>query len=64
MHNLTTNIARFREILIQAYGADNLYDGNFRRYPNSPKASDIEIVAIAIAAEAMEIESENNLFKY
>ena len=63
MHNLTTNIARFREILIQAYGADNLYNGNFRRYPNSPKASDIEIVAIAIAAEAMEIESENNHFK-
>jgi hypothetical protein len=31
-------------------------------YPNQPKASDIEIVALAFAAEAMQIDSENMLY--
>ena len=62
MHNLTSNIAKFRQLLINAYGAENLTNGNFRRYPNKPKASDIEIVAVAFTAEAMQIDSENMLF--
>jgi hypothetical protein len=62
MHNLIANITKFRQLLINVYGADNLKDGNFKSYPNSPKASDIEIVAIAFASESMGIISENLLF--
>lgn len=49
-------------MLIEVYGSDNLINGNFRRYSNQPKASDIEIVALAFTAEAMQIDSENMLF--
>ena len=62
MHNLLANIAKFRQLLTETYGADNLTNGNFRRYSNQPKASDIEIVAISFAAEAIQIDSENMLF--
>jgi len=53
------NIAKFRQLLINAKSAENLTNGNFRRYSNLPKASDIEIVAMAFSAEAMQIDSEN-----
>jgi IS5 family transposase len=62
MHNLLANIAKFRQLLIEVYGSDNLINGNFRRYSNQPKASDIEIVALAFAAESMQIDSENMLY--
>lgn len=62
MHNLIANITKFRQLLIEVYGADNLTNGNFRRYSNQPKASDIEIVALAFTAEAMQIDSENMLY--
>ena len=62
MHNLIANITKFRQLLIEVYGSDNLINGNFRRYSNQPKASDIEIVALAFTAEAMQIDSENMLF--
>jgi hypothetical protein len=57
MHNLLANTAKFRQLLTETYGADNLTNGNFRCYSNQLKASDIEIVAIAFAAEAMQIDS-------
>ncbi len=62
MHNLVTNIIKFRQLLTEVYGPDKLINGNFRQYPNQPKVSDIEIVALAFAAEAMQIDSENMLF--
>ena len=62
MHNLIANITSFRKLLINVYGADNLKDGNYRSRPNLPKASDIEIVAIAFDSEAMGIISKNLLF--
>jgi hypothetical protein len=62
MHNLLANIAKFRQLLIEVYGSDNLINGNFRRYSNQPKAPDIEIVALAFAAESMQIDSENMLY--
>ena len=57
-----SNINKFCQLLINVYGVDNLKDGIFRNYTNPPKASDIEIVAIAFASEAMGITSENLLF--
>ena len=62
MHNLLANIAKFRQLLIEVYGSDNLINGNFRRYSNQPKAPDIEIVALAFAADLMQIDSENMLY--
>ena len=62
MHNLLANIAKFRQLLIEVYDFDNLINGNFRRYSNQPKALDIEIVALAFAAESMQIDSENMLY--
>ncbi len=63
MHNLITNIAKFRNLLTDCYGVDNLTNGNFRNYSNQPKASDIEIIALTLAAESQGIISENNLFQ-
>jgi IS5 family transposase len=62
MHNLITNIAKFRNLLSDCYGVDNLTNGNFRNYSNQPKAPDIEIIALTLAAESQGIISENNLF--
>jgi Transposase DDE domain len=37
-------------------------DNNFAKYPNMPKMSDIQIVALAITSESLSIDSENLLF--
>ena len=63
MHNLITNIAKFRNLLTDCYCVYNLTNGNFRNYSNQPKASDIEIIALTLAAESQGIISENNLFQ-
>jgi hypothetical protein len=63
MRNLTANIAKFRQLLINAYGADNLTNGNLRHYPNQPNATDIETIAISLATESQGIISENYLFQ-
>ena len=63
MHNLIANIAKFRQLLIEVYGTDNLTNGNFKHYPNQPKATDIEIIALTLAAESQGIISENYLFQ-
>ena len=58
MHNLLSNIATFHELLTKTNGSNNLKNGNFRRYLNQPKASDLDIVIIAFASEAIQIDSE------
>jgi hypothetical protein len=60
MHNLTTNIAKFHQLLINAYGAENLTNGNFCSCPSQPKAFDIDIVT----SEAMQIDFENIIFQF
>lgn len=62
MHNLKTNFDKIIGIVKSAIG-DCLYsDGNFYKYRNKPKMSDIEIVALALTAESLGIDSENLLF--
>jgi hypothetical protein len=41
------------------YGTDILTNGNLKLYPNQPKATDIEIIALTLAAESQGIISEN-----
>jgi hypothetical protein len=62
MHNLKTNFDKISQICkthLNDYIIDN---DNFYRYSNMPKMSDIQIVALAITAESLSIDSENLLF--
>ena len=63
MHNLIANVTKFRQLLIEVYGADYLINGNFRHYSNQPKVFDIELIALSFAAESQGIISENNLYQ-
>ena len=62
MHNIKTNF----DIIL--YICNNLLkdylsvDGNFENYRNKPKLPDIQVVALAITAESLSIDSENLLF--
>ncbi|TQM49927.1 DDE family transposase [Arcticibacter tournemirensis] len=62
MHNLKTNFDKILEISKLALTEYMLADGNFFKYRNLPKLSDIEIVALSITSEALGIDSENLLF--
>ena len=62
MHNIKSNFGKILEITKSIF-ADSLDpDGNFTHYPNKPKMSDIEVVALSCTAEALAIDSENWLF--
>ena len=62
MHDLPAMYNHFLDVLRDA--TEQYFDdsGNHNYYPNPPKLSDIEVVALACAAEALEIDSENLLF--
>jgi hypothetical protein len=62
MHNIKTNFDIISDIcndLLKDYLIEN---GNFYVYRNKPKMADIQIVALALTAEALSIDSENLLF--
>lgn len=62
MHDLPAIYKHFFDIVTCV--AEDYFDekGNSRFYPNPPKLSDLEVVALACCAEALEIDSENLLF--
>jgi hypothetical protein len=62
MHNFTANLESIIEIAKEGFKDGIDEDGNFRFYPNIPKSSDIQIIALAILAEAQSMDSENLLF--
>lgn len=62
MHNLKTNFDKFLNITKSVFKDQINSLGNFRSYPNTPKMSDIEILALSNAAESIGIDSENYLF--
>ena len=63
MHNFEAQVRRMMENL-QVVFADRLQpDGNFYFYPNRPKLSDIELLAISVVGESFSINSENALFQ-
>lgn len=62
MHNLKANFDKFL-VIAKSVFLDSLYpDGNFKRYSNQPKMSDIQVIALSCVAEALAIDSENWLF--
>jgi Transposase DDE domain len=62
MHNIKTNFDIIFDICKSIFKDDVFDDGNFYKYPNKPKMSDIQLVALSLTAESLSIDSENHLF--
>jgi hypothetical protein len=59
MHNLKTNFDKFFNITKSVF-KDHLNESdNFFYYPNKPKLSDCEIIALSVTGESIGIDSEN-----
>ena len=62
MHNLKTNFDKILDIT-KSFFQDSLNtDGNYYFYPNKPKMSDCEVIALSVLCETIGIDSENYLF--
>lgn len=62
MHNLKTNFDKILDIT-KSFFQDSLNaDGNYYFYPNKPKMSDCEVIALSILCETIGIDSENYMF--
>lgn len=64
MHDLRTSYKKCMKLLRMSCQKLFEYDGktNTRKYTNKPILSDIEVVCLAITAEALQIDSENLLW--
>ena len=62
MHNLKSNFDKFLNITKSFYKGSITADGNYYFYPNKPKMSDCEIIALTLVGETIGIDSENYLF--
>lgn len=62
MHNLGANFNKFLTIAKSVFQDEIDVQGNFKFYPNRPKMSDIQIIALSCLAESLSIYSENWLF--
>jgi len=62
MHNIKSNFDIIFDICKSIFKDDVFDDGNFFKYPNKPKMSDIQLVALSLTAESLSIDSENHLF--
>lgn len=63
MHNLMAKLALFSHIAKTLFKGELDAQGNFRKYPKEPKSSDIQIIALAIYAEAHSMDSENWFYR-
>ena len=59
MHDIKTNYDKILEIVETFFKNELDRSGNFRFYPNPPKMSDKQVIALSLCAEAMGIDSEN-----
>jgi len=62
MHNLSANFLIFLDIAKSVFKSCADSDGNLKFYPRKPKLSDCEVLALALAAESIGIDSETYLF--
>ena len=62
MYNLKANFDKILPIIKCSLSEFLLPDGNFEKYRNTPKWSDIEVVTLAILAEIISLDSESWLF--
>lgn len=63
MRNLYTKFVRLLEICKQISNNLVIERGNIRRLGLIPRYSDLEVIALSMAAESEEIDSENRLFE-
>ena len=62
MHNLKANFDKFFG-LTKSFFSDRINDfNNLQSYPRIPKMSDCQIIALALTAESMGIDSESYFF--
>ena len=59
MHNLKTNFDKFFNITKSVFKDCLNESDNFFFYPNKPKLSDCEIIALSVTGESLGIDSEN-----
>jgi len=59
MHNLKTNFDKFFNITKSVFKDRLNQSDNFYFYPNKPKLSDCEIIALSVTGESLGIDSEN-----
>ncbi len=59
MHNLKTNFEKFFNITKSVFKDRLNQADNFYFYPNKPKLSDCEIIALSVTGESIGIDSEN-----
>jgi Transposase DDE domain len=59
MHNLKTNFDKFFNITKSVFKDRLNKSDNFYFYPNKPKLSDCEIIALSVTGESIGIDSEN-----
>lgn len=59
MHNLKTNYDNFFQLIIKQFSTELNAQHCFRDYRHQPKMSDAAVIALAISAEAIGIDSEN-----
>ena len=59
MHNLKTNFDKFFNITKSVFKDRLNQADNFYFYPNKPKQSDCEIIALSVTGESIGIDSEN-----
>jgi len=62
MHNLESNFEKILEIAKTCFVDKVNQHDNFETYPRLPKCSDLAIIALAISADAIGIDSENYLY--
>ena len=59
MHNLKTNFDKFFNITKSVFKDCLNQSDNFYHYPNEPKLSDCEIIALSVTGESLGIDSES-----
>ena len=61
MHNLRSNFGNFFDQTKSAFKDRIIGSRNLIFYPNKPKMTDCEIIALSLTSEALGIDSENYL---
>lgn len=56
MHNLRANFSKFLAIAKTVFRDEIDVEGNFKFYPNKPKMSDIQVIALSCLAESLSID--------
>jgi hypothetical protein len=62
MYNFPGQVTKLIGILKDLFDQKLVDSQNFQKYPNKPKVSDLEVLAIGVVAECFQVNSENHLF--